>query len=153
MVCKLLQIRGHRFDSGTRLHLYVDQTHIPDKSSGTKASFQIRPAIFRAARKVSLIRVCQPSPLARNAANTSASRRNLTGSLVDAYFGLPRVLITLPSYRSAVSKNSEVSSGASSASIQVLCVECFFAVIGFPHTNDSAGLAAGRPDHNNHVGV
>ena len=126
---------------------------LPTNPAVLDTGFQIRPAIFNAARKVSLIRVCQPSPLARSAANTSASKRNLTGSLVDVDFGLPRGLITLPSYRSAVSKNSEVNSGASSGSTQVLGVERFFAVIGFPHANDSAGLAPRRPNHNNHVGV
>lgn len=35
------------------------------------------------------MRVCQPSPLARNAASTSASSRILTGSLVTMAFGLP----------------------------------------------------------------
>ena len=35
VVCKLLQIRGHRFDSGTRLHLDGHVTQAPDKSCGT----------------------------------------------------------------------------------------------------------------------
>lgn len=42
------------------------------------------PAKCIDARSVSFTRVCQPSPLARSAASKSASRRNLTGSLVTA---------------------------------------------------------------------
>lgn len=42
---------------------------------------QTRPARLKAARRVSLMRVCQPSPLARRAARTSASKRSLTVSV------------------------------------------------------------------------
>ena len=41
---------------------------------------------------MSLMRVCQPSPLDRNTVSTSASRRSLTASLVTAAFGRPRNL-------------------------------------------------------------
>ena len=81
------------------------------------------------------MRVCQPSPLARNAAKTSASSRSLTGSFVIADLGRPRDLILVPSYRSADLKNAAFNSGASSGSLQVAGVERFFAVICFPHAD------------------
>src|SRR5574344_2198135 len=54
----------------------------------------MRPARCRLARSISLMRVCQPSPVARSAASTSASKRSFTGSLVVAWvlpWGRPRL--------------------------------------------------------------
>jgi hypothetical protein len=99
--------------------------------------FQTRPANRNDARKVSLILVCQPSPLARRAASTSASKRSLTGSLGATALGRPRALSLVPSYRSAVLKNSDVNSGASPGSFQIAGVERFFAVLCFPHSQPS----------------
>ncbi len=117
------------------------------------AGHQTRPASLSEARNVSLMRVCQPSPLARSAASTSASSRNLTGSLVTAALGRPRGLRVVPSYRSACLKNAAVSSGASSGSVHVAGVEVFFAVIGFPHADNAAYLAARRPDNDHQAGI
>jgi len=67
----------------------------PSKSAYT------RPAKCKDARRVSLMRVCQPSPVARSAANTSASSRIFTGSLVARDLGRPRRNSFLPWYSSA----------------------------------------------------
>ncbi len=79
------------------------------------------------------MRVCQPSPVARKAAKTSASKRSLTGSFVDADFGRPLFLSFVPSYKSAFLKNAGVNSGASSGSVQTAGIDGFFAFICFPH--------------------
>jgi hypothetical protein len=112
-----------------------------------------QPVNLREARRLSLIRVCQPSPLARRAAITSASSRSLTGSLGETDLGRPRALSLLPSCRSADLKNAAVKSGASYGSLQVVDVERFFAVICFPQTDDAAQLAARCPYHHNQLVV
>ena len=94
------------------------------------------------ALSISLIRVCHPSPLARSAASTSASRRSLIGSLVIAALGRPRGLGDAPSKSSADSKKEASSEGASSGSFQIAGKERFFSFIGFPHTNDAANAAS-----------
>ena len=118
-----------------------------------QAPSQTRPANFNDARSVSLMRVCHPSPLARNAANTSASKRSLTASLVVADFGRPRALSLAPSKRSADLKNSAVNSGASSGSRQMAFVERFFSVICFPHADDAAHLVARCPNQHHQTGI
>ena len=101
------------------------------------------------ALSISLTRVCQPSPLARSAASTSASSRSLIGSLVIAALGRPRGLGDVPSKSSADSKNEAFSEGASSGSFHIAGKECFFSFIGFPHTNNATSAAAWCPNQHN----
>ena len=90
-------------------------------------------------------------------------KRSLTGTLVCAAFGRPRRLTAArysarstmrsPTMGVARSKNSSVSSGASSGSIQGLRVFFDFLAIGFSHADDAACLLARRPDQDDMTAV
>jgi hypothetical protein len=93
----------------------------------------------------SFMRDCQPSPVALNASNTSASKRMVVLIFVPLPAGLPRRFLasacassrdtTLSPIRQTPSlKNASVSSGASSGSTHALGIFCNFALICFPHT-------------------
>ena len=98
-------------------------------------------------------RVCHPLPLARQRANTCGSRRRVTGCLGVATGGRPRRTNLSPSYRSASRTQDSVISGASSASAKSGAEDFFFAGICFPHADEAAGTASGRPDHHDKAGI
>jgi hypothetical protein len=110
------------------------------------------------------MRVCQPSPVALNAASTSASNRIVVLTLVPLPAGLPRRFpasarpssrdTTLsPIRHSPSSKKSSGSSSASSGSTQVPGEFCNFTFICFPHTDTSSRSATLRPNYNNHPSI
>lgn len=65
-----------------------DRVRVPWCRRSRSPDTRNRPASCKDARGVSLIRFCQPSPVSRRAAGTSASRRIFTGSFV--FIGFPR---------------------------------------------------------------
>lgn len=96
------------------------------------------------------IRVCQPGPDALNCSNTLGSNRIVVRGFTTSALGLPRRTSRAPLNSSARLKKASVSSGASSGSTQTASVLGLFALIGFPHRDDTASLAARGPDHYNH---
>jgi len=98
-------------------------------------------------------RVCHPLPLARQRLNTCGSSRRVTGCLGIATGGRPRRTKLSPSYRSASRTQDSVISGASSGSAKGGVEYFCFAGICFPHADDAAGVAPGRPDHHDKPGI
>ena len=104
------------------------------------------------------MRVCQPFPVALKASNTSASNRMVVETFFTAALGRPRLIdsrkaafpslgeTTLsPILHSPRSKNSSVSSGASSGSIHSGLEAGNFSFIGIPHRNDTPAVTAYSP--------
>src|SRR5215212_11826854 len=102
---------------------------------------------FLAFRKSALIRVCQPSPVLRYAASTSASSLSFTARFGFSNGGRPRRMILSPRRISARSKNLSVSAGASSGSTHAAAPDFFFLAITVPHRNNVTSFVTLRPDH------
>jgi len=101
-----------------------------------------RPPSRSDACSMSLMRVCQPSPVARSAASTSGSSRSFTACLWAVALERPRRINFQPSYRSASCSQASVISSASSGSTQGGADGFDFAFIGLSHADDAARLAA-----------
>ena len=112
-------------------------------------------------RSISFTRVCQPSPVARSAANTSASNRNVATCFASRFrnpTGLPRLLpATLATHLCrvtslgsiigmAVSNHCLLSDGASPGSTQSLFKVIDFASMCVPHRNDADCRTARSPN-------
>jgi len=97
---------------------------------------------FLAFRKSALIRVCQPSPVLRYAASTSASSLSFTARFGFSNGGRPRRMILSPRRISARSKNLSVSAGASSGSTHAAAPDFFFLAIIEPIVGDCRGASA-----------
>src|SRR5579863_892492 len=108
-----------------------------------------------ALRSAALMRACHPAPLARKASITSWSSRKVTWRLGAAPTGGRPIRVSVPlagrmtlppSRISARSKNSAVSSGASSGSIQSDTFNLL--PVGMPHRNDAKhSVAVCMDDH------
>ena len=129
---------------------YSNKTHHPN-----------RPPNCKDTRNMSLTRVCQPSPVSRSAARTSASKRNVATCLAPGLTeptGLPRFFAStlathsgrvtswFPIMGVAVLNHCLSSSGASSGSTHSLFKVIDFSLMCIPHRNDAAGHAARRPN-------
>jgi hypothetical protein len=102
---------------------------------------------FLALRKSELIRVCQPSPVLRYAASTSASSLSFTACFGFSNGGRPRRIILSPCRISARSKNLSVTAGASSGSTHAAAPDFFFLGMTVPHRNNVTSFVTLRPDH------
>lgn len=104
------------------------------------------------------MRVCQPCPVALKASSTSASKRMVVETFFAVALGRPRFMASRkaafpslrettlsPIFHSPFSKNSSVSSGASSGSIHSGFEARNFSFIGIPHRNDTAAVTACSP--------